>query len=144
VLDGLVERMEFRDRLRDYAVFPIWDEEVGPEIACRTEPLRIEDGRLFVAVDGSAWMQELHFLKDEIRERLNRRLGAAVVREVFLVLGRAGRERRTPPPEGARSETPVDDAALAALVPSTGRPDLDAALLRIARARARRLGSRDE
>lgn len=144
MLDGLVERMEYRDRLRDYAVFPIWDEEVGAEIACRTEPLRIEDGRLFVAVDGSAWMQELHFLKDEIRERLNRRLGSAVVREIFLVLGRAGRERpRSVPPDPA-AEKPIDEAAVAALVPSTGRPDLDAALLRIARARARRVGSRDE
>lgn len=143
VLEALVARMEFRDRLRDYAVFPIFEEEVGPEIARRTEPLRIEDGKLFVAVESSAWMQELHFLKDEIRERLNRRVGAPVVREIFLVLGRAPREAPVEAaPEAAPEgllDPPIDDSAADPL-PTSGRSDVDAILRRIAVAQARRTG----
>ena len=32
-------------------------------------------------------MQELQFLKHEIRERLNTRVGRAAVRDLYLVLG---------------------------------------------------------
>jgi hypothetical protein len=35
---------------------------------------------------------------------------------------------------------PVDERAIAALVPSVGHPELEAALRRVARARGRRLG----
>jgi predicted nucleic acid-binding Zn ribbon protein len=41
---------------------------------------------LIVAVDSPEWMQELQFLKHELRERLNARLGRSAVRDVFLVL----------------------------------------------------------
>ena len=137
VLSELVARLEFRDRLRQYSVFPLWSEVVGAELARRTEPLRIEEGKLFVRVDGAVWMQELQFLKGEIRERLNQRAGADLVREIFLVVGRV--RRRTKKKE-TRELHPVDENAIAAMVPSLGRPDLEAALRRVARARGRRLG----
>ena len=43
-------------------------------------------GVLFVAVDSAEWMQELQFLKHELRERLNARLGRPAVRTLFVVL----------------------------------------------------------
>ena len=137
VLTALVARLEFRDRLQQYSVFPLWAEVVGAELARRTEPLRIEEGKLFIRVDGSAWMQEIAFLKDEIRERLNRRAGASLVREIFLVVGRVRRHAKT---KKGRELHPVDENEIAAMVPPLGRPELEAALRRVARARGRRLG----
>jgi hypothetical protein len=139
VLAELVARLEFRDRLHQYSVFPLWSEVVGRDLARRTEPLRIEDGKLFVRVDGSVWMQEIQFLKNEIRDRLNQRAGAQLVREIFLVVGRVRRSQKA---KQARELHPVDEAEIAAMVPSLGRPELEAALRRVARARGRRLGSK--
>jgi hypothetical protein len=137
VLGDLLERLDVRDRLRAYGVWNVWAEEVGEIIAAKTEPIRIEDGKLFVRVGSSTWMQELQYLKDEIRTRLNRRLGAPIVRDLYLVLGRSPRKRPSsePPPDRV-----VDEAEIRRLVPDTGRPELDDALRRIARARARRVG----
>ena len=137
VLTELLAQAEFRDRLHQYSVFPLWAEVVGAELARRTEPLRIEEGKLVIRVDGSAWMQELQFLKDEIRERLNVRAGAALVREIYLVSGRVRRRAKT---KEVRTLHPVDETEIAALVPSIGLPDLEASIRRIARARGRRLG----
>ena len=137
VLTELLAQAEFRDRLHQYSVFPLWGEVVGTELARRTEPLRIEEGKLVIRVDGSAWMQELQFLKDEIRERLNARAGAALVREIYLV---SGRVRRRAKAKDVRTLHPVDETEIAALVPSIGLPDLEASIRRIARARGRRLG----
>lgn len=138
ILSDLVNRLEFRERLRDHAVWNVWAEVVGPTIAGKTALLRIEDGKLFLEVSSSTWMQELTFLKDEIRRKLNARLERPVVRDLYFVLGRS-RRRRKPPPD----EVPVhavDEAKIAALVPDLGRPEIEALLRRVARARARRLG----
>jgi predicted nucleic acid-binding Zn ribbon protein len=137
VLADLVDRLEFRERLREHAVWNVWEEVVGTLLSSKAEPVRIEDGKLFVAVANSAWMQELQFLKDDIRNRLNHRLGGLLVREIFLVLGAAKRRQRKEPPAKIH---PVDESAIRDLVPDLGLPDLEAAIRRVARARARRLG----
>jgi hypothetical protein len=140
VLANLVERLEFRERLREHAVWNVLAEVVGDLLASKTEPARIEAGKLFVRVANSTWMQELQFLKDEIRGRLNHRLGAAVVRDIFLIQGAA---KRRPKKDGAVKNHPVDETAIAALVPKIDKPEIEAALRRLARARARRLGHED-
>ena len=37
-------------------------------------------------VDSPEWMQELQFLKQELRDRLNARCGRTVVRTIFVAL----------------------------------------------------------
>ena len=140
VLADLVQRLEFRERLREHAVWTVWAEVVGDLLASKAEPARIEDGKLFIRVASSTWMQEIQFLKDDIRGRLNHRLGAAVVRDIFLIQGAAKRQRKKDTPVKVH---PVDEAAIAALVPDIDKPEIEAALRRLARARARRLGPRD-
>jgi predicted nucleic acid-binding Zn ribbon protein len=137
VLDDLVDRLEFRERLREHAVWNVWHEVVGDLLASKAEPVRIEDGKLFVRVASSTWMQELQFLSDDIRRRLNHRLGAPIVRELFLILGAGKRGKRK---DLSPKIHPVDESAIAALVPSIEKPEIEAALRRLARARARRLG----
>jgi hypothetical protein len=137
VLAELVERLSFRERLREHAVWNVWAETVGSVLASKSAPVRIEEGKLFVSVANSAWMQELQFLKDDIRSRLNHRLGASVVRGIYLVLG-AGKPRRNE--EAALRIHPVDETAISSLVPDLQLPEIEAAIRRLARARARRLG----
>lgn len=137
VLSLLIDRLEFRERLHEHAVWNVWDEVVGDLLASKAQPTRIENGRLVVRVANSTWMQELQFLKDDVRSRLNHRLQAPLVRDLYFVLGGVKRERRK---DEALPIHPVDETAIAALVPDTRHPELEAALRRIARARARRLG----
>lgn len=53
------------------AVIPEWAERVGPAIAAVTEPLRVSDGTLVVAVTTSAWLMELNMMKGELMRHLN-------------------------------------------------------------------------
>src|SRR5436309_3444708 len=86
VLRAALERLPEAERLADHAVWAHWDAVVGPTIARHARPERMRRGVLLVAVDGPEWMQELQFLKHELRERLNARLGRPAVRALFLVL----------------------------------------------------------
>ncbi len=86
VLQAALERLPEAGRLADHAVWAHWDAVVGPTIARHARPERMKRGVLFVAVDTPEWMQELQFLKHELRDRLNARLGRTAVRSLFVVL----------------------------------------------------------
>ena len=71
VLARFLERTGMASRVEAAAVIPEWAERVGPAIAAVTEPLRVSDGTLVVAVSTSAWMMELNLMKAELMRHLN-------------------------------------------------------------------------
>jgi predicted nucleic acid-binding Zn ribbon protein len=71
LLSGFLNRRGLAARVEAASVVPEWPELVGPQIAAVTEPLRVSDGRLFVAVATSAWIMELNMMKADIMRRLN-------------------------------------------------------------------------
>jgi predicted nucleic acid-binding Zn ribbon protein len=95
--DALHHLLQRIDPDRRLAVFRIWKSEVGPAVAARAAPTGFRDGILSVRVDGAAWMQELQFAVEEIRTRLNARLGADIVRDIYFVAGNSSAARPTPP-----------------------------------------------
>jgi predicted nucleic acid-binding Zn ribbon protein len=91
-------------------VWTFWAEEVGPTIARQATPLDFRNGRLTVRVVGATWMQELRFLEEDIRARLNRRLGANLIRDIYFVAGSPEPSPRKPPQrkrEKAASKPPA-------------------------------------
>lgn len=82
-------------RLKEGAIWQIWDKTVGKQIADRARPLAIRDGVLTVAVSSAPWMQQLTFLKKGIVEKLNKALGEQLVRDIYL---KAGLPAAPPPP----------------------------------------------
>jgi hypothetical protein len=124
VLPSVLRRIDPDQQLRAYGIWTFWDDEVGAVIAQRAQPAGFRDGVLFVTVASHSWMQELRFLKEGIRERLNGRLGAELVRDVFFESGtiepqpETAAGRRSPPPEMLADSTlvslpPIPDSALA-------------------------------
>lgn len=96
-LSGLVQEslvgLGLAERLREADIWRIWPDVVGAPLACRAYPVRIINGTLTVAVSSAPWMQELRFMTAMMKEKLNSRLGAEVVREIVLKAGRVD-----PPP----------------------------------------------
>jgi hypothetical protein len=76
------------ERLREAEIWRIWPEIVGETIACRAQPLRIINGKLTVAVSSAPWMNELRFMTGMMKDKLNSRLDAEVVKEIVLKAGR--------------------------------------------------------
>ena len=86
VLRAALARLPGATELADFGLWADWERVAGPMLARHAQPRRLRRGVLLVAVDSVEWMQELQFLKHELRERLNARLGRHVVREIYLVL----------------------------------------------------------
>ena len=99
---GDVVRQELKllglsERLREAEIWSLWPEIVGPTVAARAMPLRIIKGTLTVVVSSGPWKQELAFLKGMMKEKLNERLGAEVVREIVLKSGTVENPAGFPP-----------------------------------------------
>ena len=86
VLARFLDRTGLAPKLEAASVIPDWAELVGPQIAAVTEPVRVSDGMLLVAVDTSAWMMELNMMKGALLRYVNAGRGAGRIREIRFVM----------------------------------------------------------
>ncbi len=75
MLKQAIGREEVLRAARAQAVMRDWVKIVGPGLAQRSNPERYERGTIWVAVEGSAWAQELRMIKDVILSRLELQAG---------------------------------------------------------------------
>jgi len=101
MLGAALGREELNKILRARVVLKEWPEIVGPMLAERSHPERFDRGTVWVAVEGSAWAQELRMMKETILKRLQERAtGAAVFTDVRFGV------RPLPPREAEVQEGP--------------------------------------
>lgn len=139
ILEKSLKRLELSTKLAEYGVWPIWNETVGPTIARNAQPERIRHGTLFVKVTSPTWMQQLQYMKEMIREKLNQRLGSEVVKNLFFVIGKVetgpvGSPVKETSPTDQLSESQLDEAELR----SIRDPEIRRALKRLFTAHSRK------
>ena len=71
----------------DASIWKVWEEALGPAIAKNAWPSWIKNGRLIVKVSDPIWLQELKFVGEDIRNKLNRRLGRTAVEKIEFKIG---------------------------------------------------------
>ncbi len=80
----LVSALGYKERLVEQGAITNWEKAVGERIAEQAVPRSIRNGILKVKVKSPAWRQELMFIKEEIRGRLNKELGKPVVSDIIF------------------------------------------------------------
>ena len=137
LLEHSLKRLDLATRLEDYAIWPIWNDVVGNTIAQNAQPEKIRNGTLFVKVSSPVWMQQLQFLKDMIVGKLNHRLKAARVKNIFFMVGRLESTADLvvdPSPVSQQAPAQLDDDFLKAIAD----PEMRAAFGRLLRSYSRR------
>lgn len=71
MLKDAIGRDEVLRAARAHSALRSWPQVVGSVLASRSTPDRYERGTVWVAVQGSAWAQELRMMKPMILERLS-------------------------------------------------------------------------
>ncbi len=83
-IDSVIKELGLGKKLRHYEVLEIWPEIVGSQISKVTTPLRIENGKLFVHVSQAVWRNELVFLKDALKLKINTTMHEDVVNDIIF------------------------------------------------------------
>lgn len=86
VLNRFLSRRGLTAKLEAASAVSEWAECVGARIAAVTQPLRVSEGTLFVAVASSAWMMELDLMKPELLRHLNAGKQAGKIQQIVFVM----------------------------------------------------------
>jgi predicted nucleic acid-binding Zn ribbon protein len=71
------------------AVLGCWDEVVGEGVGAHARPRRLSNGVLGVDVDEPGWATQLRYLRSQMIEQINTRLGNDVVQSIELRVKRS-------------------------------------------------------
>lgn len=140
VLATMVPQFASSQRWNEYRVWEVWEDAVGEALARKACPTKIQNGKLFVTVSSSVMMQELQFAKATLRERLNKKIGVSVVRDIMFVIGRVS-ERALRQKMPAQRSLPVYTEIT---MPQLSRPEIEVAFSKLIEARRRRLLQKGE
>lgn len=90
VLQSLFEngKSPLSEQFMRWKLWAKWEEVVGPTIAQNAEPVGFQRGVLFVWVRNSAWMQQMVFMKDQIRDTINKKFDSNFVKYIKFTLDR--------------------------------------------------------
>ena len=90
VLTRVLQRFGIERELLGWRAVSEWDQVVGARVARHSRAVAFRGGTLQVEVEGSAWMQELGFLKRDLVRTINRHLGAALIHDIRFIVPRGG------------------------------------------------------
>lgn len=87
-LQGLFEngKTPLSQQFLRWKIWKKWGDFVGPTISKHSEPVGYFRGTLYLWVENSSWMQQMVFMKDPLVETINKKLGFAFVRNIYLTL----------------------------------------------------------
>jgi predicted nucleic acid-binding Zn ribbon protein len=71
----------------DARIWRVWEGVVGPAISRNARPSWIKNGKLKVRVSDPIWLQELEFVEESIREKLNTKLGRKAIYRIEFRIG---------------------------------------------------------
>ncbi len=72
-------------KFREQSVPDYWIDIVGENLARHATVERIAHGRMVIRTESATWKQEILSRREDIRRRVNERLEAEVVTEIFVI-----------------------------------------------------------
>lgn len=82
-------------KIEENSLIKLWPKAVGQQIVLQTQPDCFKNGTLFVKTTSSIWVQQLHFIKEEILQKLNELAGKIAVKDIRFSVGHKLAQTRT-------------------------------------------------
>jgi predicted nucleic acid-binding Zn ribbon protein len=92
ILIPLLKRLGLDNKIQIVILQDRWDAFVGFPVAAHTFPYQLKFRKLYLYVDSSAWMSHLSFLKEELKNKINREAEEVWVQEIILKIGTIDRQ----------------------------------------------------
>ena len=80
-----VEKTGIDSALKQESAVFLWKDIVGEVVAGVTEATGVEKGVLTVKTSSPTWRQELHMQKNEILDKVNKKIGSKAIKEIRFI-----------------------------------------------------------
>jgi len=104
VIDSALHQNSLAEGLRPHRALALWREVVGDTLAQASTAETVRGGVLFVRARSGVWAHELTLLRGDILQRLNSRLGGAIISDIHF---KAGGRRPKPLSTMTQRELPM-------------------------------------
>ncbi|WP_257158993.1 DciA family protein [Corynebacterium cystitidis] len=91
VVAGFSDLLKQEVRHRDWAkplamgwIMGSWEEVVGEKVAQHTKVEMVKDATLFISTDTTSWATQLRYMKRQILERLDEKIGEGIITNVHV------------------------------------------------------------
>jgi len=81
----LLQQYGLTERLKEFDAVNCWAEVVGEQVANHAKAKDVRDGALVVEVSSSAWRNQLFYLKAELIEQINKKIGKKIIHDIMLI-----------------------------------------------------------
>ena len=85
VLKKTIENSGFKNAILQENAVSVWSDVVGKNISEISKATSVDRGVLFVKVESATWKQELYMQKNEIINKINKKIGSKAIKEIRLV-----------------------------------------------------------
>lgn len=84
-----LRRFKLEADVKRHQIPSVWEEVAGKELADRTEPEGVRNQVLYVKVESSSWMHQLHAqdVKRAILRQIDEKLGRGLIKDIRFVIG---------------------------------------------------------
>jgi predicted nucleic acid-binding Zn ribbon protein len=86
VLESVLKEHKLTSDIDAYKIFSVWGEIAGPTVANHCRPARLSGDTLYVEVDDPIWLSQLRYMKQEILQKIDRRIKPGTFRDLKLFL----------------------------------------------------------
>lgn len=87
ILQRLLRSLDLDRAVDEHRALALWPEAVGPALAAKTRAVAVLRGRLTVEAKSPVWANECRMMSPQIREKLNRTLGADAIKSISFRVG---------------------------------------------------------
>ena len=84
-IEEAIHSTGIKSALSQEAAVVLWGSIVGKAVSSVTKAERVESGVLIVKVETAVWRQELHMQKEEIINKVNKKIGTRAIREIRFI-----------------------------------------------------------
>ena len=85
IINEVVENAGIKSAINQEAAIILWEEAVGEVVSSVTKAERVESGTLTVKVETAVWRQELHMQKEEVINKINKKIGTTAIRDIRFI-----------------------------------------------------------
>ncbi|MBI2343085.1 MAG: DUF721 domain-containing protein [Deltaproteobacteria bacterium] len=69
-------------KIRQHALWPIWEQVVGSQIAAHAQPVRMQGTVLILAVSSPSWVQELTMMRRELLAKIHEQIDPLLMTDI--------------------------------------------------------------
>jgi hypothetical protein len=110
VVDSVLDQRKLSARVAEARIFQAFMDVAGDAVRKRARPQKLRGSELTIAVDSASWRQQLQLLGEDLRKKMNAKIGRDAVLTIRFVHGAPG-ENVFLPLEPEAPLCPLRDAA---------------------------------